>query len=132
MEYKFVRTGSSNLDLPRRRIIKLSGAFLDTDGRLTLIKRRYNRTVPLSLLSVGKDGKPTIDNSLILDTRERFIPLDTTKPYKLNANTSGVCMSSIVWSPTLLVSHSLGQIAYFIAPVSRQRSPLRLLNRTPS
>lgn len=54
---------------------------------------RCYRTVPLSLLSVGKDGKAAIDNSLILDTREKFIPLDITKPYKLNGNTTGVCMS---------------------------------------
>ena len=108
MESRFARTGSLSLDLPRKRTIKPSGSFLDTDGCLTLMERRCYRTVPLSLLSVGKDGKATIDNSLILDTRERFIPLDTTKPYKLNANTTGVCTSSIIWSPTILMSHPLG------------------------
>ncbi|KAF9650846.1 hypothetical protein BDM02DRAFT_3217429 [Thelephora ganbajun] len=55
--------------------------------------------VPLSLLSAGKDGKSTIDNSLILDTREKFIPLDTTKPYKLNANTTGVYR--VLYSPDI-------------------------------
>lgn len=96
MEFTFVRTDSSSPGLPKRRIIKPSGASSDTDGYLTLIKLWHYRTVPLSLLSVGKDGKPTVDNSLVLDTREKVIPLDTTKPYKLNANTTGVCMSSIV------------------------------------
>ena len=101
------------------------------DDRSTLLNLRCHRTIPLSLLSVGKDGKPTIDNSLILDTREKIIPLDTTKPYKLNANTTGVCMSSTVWSPALPVS-PLEQIACFIAPKSRPRYPPRLLNQTQS
>lgn len=73
-----------------------------------LTKLRRYRTVPLSLLSVGKDGKSTTDNSLILDTREKFIPLDTTRPYKLNANTTGVCTSDSVWSLAFYVSHPLG------------------------
>jgi len=99
VESKFARTDSLSLGLPRKRTIKPSGGSLDTHDPPTLIKRRCHRAVPLSLLSVGKDGKPTIDNSLILDTRERFIPLDTTKAYKLNAGTTGVCMCNSVWSP---------------------------------
>ncbi|KAK1218706.1 Aminopeptidase 2 mitochondrial [Marasmius sp. AFHP31] len=46
--------------------------------------------VPLSILSVGSDGKPTIDNSAILDAREKTYSLDTSKPFKLNAGTNGV------------------------------------------
>jgi len=100
-----VRTDSSSLALPRKKIIKPSGTFPGTNVCSAPIELGWCRTVPLSLLSVGKDGKPAIDNSLILDTREKFISLDTTKPYKLNANTTGVCMSGIVWLLALHVSH---------------------------
>ena len=106
--------------------------FLDTDDSLTLMKPRRYRTVPLSLLSASKDGKPTIDNSLILDTREKFIPLDTTKGYKLNANTTGVCMSNTIWFPAPHLSHPFGQTGYFIPLISRPRSPPRPLNQTRS
>ncbi|KAJ8084693.1 Aminopeptidase 2 mitochondrial [Marasmius tenuissimus] len=46
--------------------------------------------VPLSILSVGSDGKPTIDNSAVLGAREKTYSLDTSKPFKLNAGTNGV------------------------------------------
>lgn len=42
-------------------------------------------------MTVDKDGKKVIDNAAVLDTRETFIPLDLTKPFKLNADTKGVC-----------------------------------------
>ncbi|PPQ65107.1 hypothetical protein CVT24_003068 [Panaeolus cyanescens] len=45
--------------------------------------------VPLSLLST-KDGKSSIDHSAILEEREKVIPIDTTQPFKLNAETTGV------------------------------------------
>ncbi|CAL1703777.1 unnamed protein product [Somion occarium] len=47
-------------------------------------------TIPLSLVTVGADGKPVVDNSIVLDSREKTIPLDTSKPFKLNAGTVGV------------------------------------------
>ncbi|EIW81938.1 hypothetical protein CONPUDRAFT_81582 [Coniophora puteana RWD-64-598 SS2] len=47
-------------------------------------------TVPLALLTVDESGKPHVDNTVVLDTREKTIPLDTSKPYKLNASTYGV------------------------------------------
>ena len=49
------------------------------------------RTIPLSLVTAGPDGKAVVDHSVVLDTREKFIPLDTSKPFKLNAGTVGVC-----------------------------------------
>lgn len=45
--------------------------------------------VPLSILS-WKDGKYSIDKTAILEEREKFFPLDTSKSFKLNANTVGV------------------------------------------
>ncbi|KAI0792895.1 hypothetical protein C8Q75DRAFT_751852 [Abortiporus biennis] len=47
-------------------------------------------TIPLGLLTVSADGKPVINHQLVLDEREKFIPLDTSKSYKLNAGTNGV------------------------------------------
>ncbi|KAI0340189.1 leucyl aminopeptidase [Trametopsis cervina] len=47
-------------------------------------------SVPLSLSTVDENGKPKIDRSVLLDQRELTIPLDTSKPFKLNGGTSGV------------------------------------------
>lgn len=58
------------------------------------LNMRPNRTIPLSLLTVGEDGNPVVDKETVLDSREMIIPLNTTKPYKLNTNTVGVCALS--------------------------------------
>jgi aminopeptidase 2 len=50
-----------------------------------------SRYIPLSVLSTDSTGKMTIDRQPVLETRERTLTLDTTKPFKLNAGTSGVC-----------------------------------------
>jgi aminopeptidase 2 len=50
------------------------------------------RNIPLSLLSTN-DGKPSVDLTAILQEREKTIPLDTSQPFKLNADTVGVCVS---------------------------------------
>ncbi|KAI0086651.1 peptidase family M1-domain-containing protein [Irpex rosettiformis] len=47
-------------------------------------------SVPLSLLTTDENGKAKIDRSLLLDQREITIALDTSKPFKLNAGTTGV------------------------------------------
>ncbi|KAG1778533.1 hypothetical protein EV702DRAFT_967778 [Suillus placidus] len=46
-------------------------------------------TVPLALLTATND-KVNIDKSVILDTREKTLAIDTSKPFKLNAGTYGV------------------------------------------
>ncbi|KAK1231989.1 Aminopeptidase 2 mitochondrial [Marasmius sp. AFHP31] len=46
--------------------------------------------IPLAILSVQEDGSTSIDRSLVLEEREKTYPLDTSRPYKLNAGTSGV------------------------------------------
>ncbi|KAF8892603.1 leucyl aminopeptidase [Infundibulicybe gibba] len=46
--------------------------------------------IPLSILSTGTDGKPTVNRSALLDKREGTFELDTSKPFKLNAGTVGV------------------------------------------
>ncbi|PPR03973.1 hypothetical protein CVT26_001080 [Gymnopilus dilepis] len=45
--------------------------------------------VPLAILSVQDDGVK-VDKSIVLQEREKTIPLDATKPFKLNAGTNGV------------------------------------------
>jgi aminopeptidase 2 len=47
--------------------------------------------VPLSLLTVDGAGKPHIDRRALLSTRETTLKVDTSKPFKLNAETTGVC-----------------------------------------
>ncbi|KAF9504838.1 hypothetical protein BS47DRAFT_1438322 [Hydnum rufescens UP504] len=46
--------------------------------------------IPLTILSTDSSGKSVIDRSIVLDTRQTTISLDTTKPFKLNAGTIGV------------------------------------------
>ncbi len=52
------------------------------------------RTVPLDIVTGAADDKPII-NKILLEEREKFIPLDTSKPFKVNADTTGFCMRSI-------------------------------------
>ncbi|KAH8102857.1 leucyl aminopeptidase [Cristinia sonorae] len=63
--------------------------FLET-GRPAAEDNETIWTIPLFLLTVADDGKSKIDSQLILDEREKFIPLDTSRAYKLNAGTVGV------------------------------------------
>lgn len=49
------------------------------------------RTLPLNLLIVDNEGKSILNTAALLDEREKFIPLDTSKPFKLNADTTGFC-----------------------------------------
>ncbi|KAJ8587988.1 hypothetical protein M405DRAFT_277524 [Rhizopogon salebrosus TDB-379] len=46
-------------------------------------------TVPLALLTAAGD-KVKVDKSVVLDTRETTLAIDTSKPFKLNAGTYGV------------------------------------------
>ncbi|KAG5645001.1 hypothetical protein DXG03_007278 [Asterophora parasitica] len=46
--------------------------------------------VPLSILSVDKDGKAVVNKEALLEEREQTFELDTSKPFKLNAGTTGV------------------------------------------
>jgi aminopeptidase 2 len=47
-------------------------------------------TVPLAILTVDENGKSEINRSAVLDKREDTFVVDTNKPFKLNAGTSGV------------------------------------------
>lgn len=64
--------------------------FLETG----LAEGKDNETIwniPLSILTFDASGKTIIDKTAVLDSRESTFALDTSKPYKLNAGTNGVC-----------------------------------------
>ncbi|KAF8985615.1 leucyl aminopeptidase [Cyathus striatus] len=72
-----------------------NGIFVRQDRFLEigLADEKDNQTiwnVPLSILVIDENGKTSIDRTVVLQERENFIPLDTNKPYKLNAGTTGV------------------------------------------
>lgn len=66
--------------------------FLET-GRAEGKENETIWNIPLSILTVDANGKTTINESAVLDAREKAFTLDTSKPYKLNAGTNGVCTS---------------------------------------
>ncbi|THH11180.1 hypothetical protein EW146_g8133 [Bondarzewia mesenterica] len=47
-------------------------------------------TVPLNLLTTTSAGQAIVDKSAVLDVREETFKVDTGKPFKLNADTTGV------------------------------------------
>jgi hypothetical protein len=53
----------------------------------------FHRSVPLGLVTASVGGQSLIDNTALLETREAEFKLDTTKPFKINADTNGVCGS---------------------------------------
>ncbi|KAJ7067836.1 leucyl aminopeptidase [Mycena amicta] len=63
--------------------------FLD-NGLPTPEENETIWTVPLSIRSLGEDGKVKTDNTALLDQRENTFTIDTTKPFKLNGDAIGV------------------------------------------
>jgi hypothetical protein len=53
----------------------------------------FHRSVPLGLVTASVDGQSLVDNTALLETREAEFKLDTAKPFKINADTNGVCGS---------------------------------------
>lgn len=51
----------------------------------------WHRHVPLGIKSVDAEGKVSVDRTIVLTEREADISLDTSRPFKLNAGTTGVC-----------------------------------------
>ena len=46
-------------------------------------------------MTAAAPGQARVDNRALFETREAEFALDTTKPFKLNANTNGVCELSL-------------------------------------
>jgi len=99
MESKYVKIATLKLVLPKRKITKLPGMTLMSPPHLALFTET-RRTIPLAVLTVDETGRQSIDKTAVLTARETTLPIDTSKPYKLNAGTYGVCMhrcSFLLW-----------------------------------
>ena len=46
-------------------------------------------------MTAAAPGQARVDNGALLETREAEFALDTTKPFKVNADTNGVCELSL-------------------------------------
>ncbi|KAJ7066128.1 leucyl aminopeptidase [Mycena amicta] len=46
-------------------------------------------TIPLNIATVDAAGTVAVNKTILLSTRELFVPLDTSRPFKLNAGSSG-------------------------------------------
>ncbi|EMD34526.1 hypothetical protein CERSUDRAFT_86618 [Gelatoporia subvermispora B] len=64
-------------------------------------------TIPLNIVSMSKNGDATIDRQIVLKEREATFPVDTSKPFKLNAGTVG--FYRVLYSPERL--EAIGQEA---------------------
>jgi aminopeptidase 2 len=62
----------------------------------SLIALNLNRKIPLNILTVNDSGEVTVQRQIVMTAREETYEIDTTKPYKLNAGTSGVCESYLM------------------------------------
>ena len=51
--------------------------------------------MPLGLVTAAVPGQALVDNGALLESREAELSLDTSKPFKLNADTNGVCELSL-------------------------------------
>ncbi|KIK95297.1 hypothetical protein PAXRUDRAFT_140992 [Paxillus rubicundulus Ve08.2h10] len=103
-------SGEVGIDIPKMMdnwIMKMGFPVLtvtETKDSITIRQDRFLETgpaeakdnqiiwsIPLAVLTTDAQGKPMIDNTAVLDTRETTLAIDTSKSYKLNAGTYGVC-----------------------------------------
>ncbi|KAJ7031993.1 leucyl aminopeptidase [Mycena alexandri] len=61
--------------------------------------------VPLQILSVDDEGRAFIDHGVVLREREQFIELNTSRPFKINAGTTGYYR--VLYSPERLKAIAL-------------------------
>ncbi|KAH9981908.1 leucyl aminopeptidase [Russula compacta] len=59
-------------------------------------------SIPLGLVTASAPGQALIDNNILLEAREAEFKLDTTKPFKINADTNGVYR--VLYTPTRLAA----------------------------
>ncbi|OSX62014.1 hypothetical protein POSPLADRAFT_1143568 [Postia placenta MAD-698-R-SB12] len=62
--------------------------FLET-GPADELDSQTTWSIPLRLLTVSDKGEVIVDKEILLEQREMIIPLDISKPFKLNAGTVG-------------------------------------------
>jgi len=64
-----------------------------------------DRKIPLNLLAVNQNGESRIQRDIVMTAREETYEIDTTRPYKLNAGTSGVCAFLLEMIKSMLICH---------------------------
>ena len=85
----FVKTDSSRQVLLQRKTIKLLGMQRVLHGPSQTSSYVF-RQIPLNIASIGTDGKLKFD-PILMTEKEQTITVNTTKPFKLNYDTTGVC-----------------------------------------
>ncbi|KAI0713398.1 peptidase family M1-domain-containing protein [Earliella scabrosa] len=76
-------------------------------------------TIPLNILTVSDDGTAVVNKDILLDEREKFIPLDTSKTFKLNADTTGF----------YVLKYSAERVAKLGEQAAAKNSPFSLSDR---
>ncbi|KAJ2930053.1 hypothetical protein H1R20_g7024, partial [Candolleomyces eurysporus] len=110
-------TGLNITELMENWITKIGFPYLTVTEEANGIRVRQNRflesgaaepkddetiwNIPLFVLSAQDGGKVSVDKTAILQERERVFPVDTSKPFKLNAGTVGVYR--VLYTPERLV-----------------------------
>ncbi|RXW20987.1 hypothetical protein EST38_g4846 [Candolleomyces aberdarensis] len=110
-------TGLNITELMDNWIAKIGFPYLTVTEEANGIRVRQNRflesgaaepkddetiwNIPLFILSAQDGGKFSVDKTAILQEREGVFPIDTTKPFKLNASTVGVYR--VLYTPERLV-----------------------------
>ncbi|KAH9974690.1 peptidase family M1-domain-containing protein [Lactifluus volemus] len=118
------REDSGGLDIPTMMdswVSKMGFPVLTVTETPTGIKVRQDRfledgparpednetiwSIPLGIVTSSAPGQGLVDNTALLVTREAEFKLDTNKPFKINADTNGVCESlchRVLYTPTRL------------------------------
>lgn len=114
--------------------MKLSGVLFSASQTLRL--KVFGRSVPLSLLTLDENGNPRIDRRILLNQREMTIQLDSSKLFKLNAGTTGVCEHVGLHSFDFAYSQKLDRVLYspeclvaIAKEAAKDSSPLSVADR---
>ncbi len=92
---KFDKTGFWRRGSLNQQKMKPSGAFLLLWISWCIFMSYKLRNVPLNILSVDSASQVRVDRTALLQERSQEFALDTSKPFKLNAGTAGVCESAL-------------------------------------
>jgi hypothetical protein len=89
MGFISARTGFGSVVISIQNMTKSSGEVLR--WQFLLNAHKPHRKIPLSILTKNGHDTSFIERSHVLSKRETMVDLDTSKPFKLNAGTTGVC-----------------------------------------
>ncbi|KAH8983497.1 leucyl aminopeptidase [Lactarius akahatsu] len=80
----------------------LEGGPAKPEDNETICDYEARRSVPLGLVTAAAPGQALVNNDALLETREEEFALDTSKPFKVNADTNGVYR--VLYTPTRLAA----------------------------